>query len=277
MSACYLKRIGRRVVLHTDSLGAALLANAPYDGVHTTLDTMSGRGVHRRFWAAGKFAALQAEAGGCIHIDGDVFIKRPELAERIERLVAENDIVFQSKDDARMYMPEVKLYGTEEEFCRGHGCWPDGEDAFNTGLLGFRNAEVKDAFAANYFEIARHMSREHKDELDRGRELTPDLIAEQLMARQWSAGQNLSTALLLGELSEAAEIGYQHVYTLEKYFMAGQCARTLEAVNRKVYEATRRLCGEPPEPEELMEGLQREVASVRNSADKPGDTNRIPR
>lgn len=116
LSVAYLRRLGAGVTLHTDTLGKAVLGHLPYDSVRLTLDDWPDW-IHPRFWAAGKFLSLAAENGPCVHIDGDVFIKRPELLRRIGDTLASNDLIVQSSDPACMYAREVPLFEKEKEFC----------------------------------------------------------------------------------------------------------------------------------------------------------------
>ena len=112
LSVAYLKRLGAPVVLHTDARGAAVLGHLPYDEIHLTLDDWPA-GLHPRFWAAGKFVALSAEQAPCIHIDGDVFVKRPEALQRMADMMAEADLLVQSLDPACMYGLDAGLFERE--------------------------------------------------------------------------------------------------------------------------------------------------------------------
>lgn len=163
LSVAYLKRSGQTVVLHTDTLGMAVLGHLPYDELHLTLDAMP-RDINPRFWAASKFVALSHETAPCVHIDGDVFIKSGELAERIARELAGVDVLFQGRDAAVMYSLERPLFEKEEVFCKEHYCIPDGRDAYNTGLMGFGNVETLRLIVGNYLETVRYFSEHHGKE-----------------------------------------------------------------------------------------------------------------
>lgn len=242
LSLAYLKRLGARVVLHTDTLGEALIGWLPYDDVRLTLDAMP-EDIHPRFWAAGKFAAIEAEKGRCVHIDGDVFIKRRELLELIDRWLNRHVLLVQSTDPAKMYGLEVPLFSRDELFCRAHYCFPDGRDSYNTGVLGFGSEEVKDAVTGNYFAIVKEISSKYWDELDRDRMLTPDLIAEQKMIEMMSRMRGWSTRVMLGDRSEAVSLGYQHVFTVDKFNVLDLCKTTLEKVDHGLYCRVKRMWG----------------------------------
>lgn len=235
LSVAFLKRSGQKVVLHTDTLGKAILGHIPYDEIHLTLDEMP-EDINPRFWAAAKFVALLAESAPCIHIDGDVFIKSPRLAEMLHRAVSLHDVVVQSVDAAVMYSLEIPLFDKERSFCARHFCTPDGRDALNTGILGFGSDDVRRQVVENYLKIVRYFSDNHPEEL-KERNLTPDLIAEQKMIESLSRASGWSVWKLLEKKEQAVAIGYQHVYTVDKFAELSRCAETLLRVNPELHRA----------------------------------------
>lgn len=242
LSVAYLKREGQYVVLHTDTLGRAVLGHLPYDEIHLTLDEMP-RDISPRFWAASKFVALSREEAPCVHIDGDVFIKNGGVVERIAESLAEVDVLFQGRDKAVMYTMERPLFEGEEEFCREHYCYPDGRDAYNTGLMGFGNAGALRGIVDNYLEVVRYFSGKYKALLEKEVYLTPDLIAEQKMVEGYVRERGLRCDLLLERPEDATRIGYQHVYTVDKHNELARCLETLHLVSPEICESTSRLLG----------------------------------
>lgn len=242
LSVAYLRRLGVGVRLHTDSLGLAVLGHLPYDEVRLTLDSWPGW-IHPRFWAAGKFLSLAAEDGACVHIDGDVFVKREEALLAIDKGLSEGDLLAQSLDPACMYEMDAELFMKEADFCAAHGIVADGRDATNTGVLGVGSDEVRRALCDNYFEVVRHFSERYGKELSEGVILTPDLLAEQKMAEGFSRLRGWDVRLLLDNVSRAASIGYQHVYSIDKMNHMPQCIETLRRVAPDIYERTAKVCG----------------------------------
>lgn len=240
LSFAYLKQLGATIVLHTDSFGKKLLEHIPYDEIHLTLDNMP-EGIHPRFWAAGKFVAIQNEKPPFIHIDGDVFIKSEKLLNTIEKKVLENDLLIQSDDPAKMYTLETPIFNSEKEFCEEHSCFPDGKDAYNTGILGIKSTEVRDKVCSNYLDIVKYFSKNYKVTLDSETYITPDLIAEQKMIRTLSDNNNWKVDMLLKNLDEAMLIDYQHVYTSRKITDLDKCKETLSIINKDLYEATAKI------------------------------------
>lgn len=256
LSVAYLKRIGAKVVLHTDSFGKAVLGHLPYDEISLTLDDWP-EGIHPRFWAAGKFVALEAETGPCVHIDGDVFIKRPSLHEMIGGLLCENDLIVQCLDPAVMYNCELPIFEKEKEYCQTHGIVFDGKDAYNTGLLGFSSDETRHQLCRNYLELVRHLSKTLAKELDASVYATPDLVVEQKMTESFSRLHGWKVARLLNDPAEAVAIGYQHVYTVDKLNQIGFCMESLKGVDEDIYEDTLRLCGIMETPKSKHQKLKK--------------------
>lgn len=242
LSVAYLRRLGAEIVLHTDSLGKAVLGHLPYTKINTTLDAMP-YDIHPRFWAAGKFVALQNEAAPCVHIDGDVFIKTKKCLDRITELMESNDVVCQSTDAAKMYGLDALLFERDPGFCKTHHCEPDGRDAFNTGLLGLANDAVRANVVSNYIEIAKHFSNQFKSDLDSGNVLTPDLLAEQKMIEGYTRASGYKVDLLLQDKGDATNLGYQHVFTVDKFNCMEQCMTTLKLIAPDIYKQAALLAG----------------------------------
>lgn len=239
LSVAYMKRLGARIVLHTDSLGKAVLGHLPYNDIYLTLDKEET--IHPRYWASAKFRALEAEKAPCLHLDGDVFIKRSGLLRMIEESLMDNDLLFQSYDAARMYSMELPLYEKEASFCKEHYCEGDGEDAYNTGILGFSNDATRQVVVENYLTIAQYFSDKYKKELDEGVYLTPDLIAEQKMLRGIMEAKGLRGWMLLKDKQDAIELGYQHVYTVDKFEKIEYCKEALKVVSPDIYAQTEKV------------------------------------
>jgi len=243
LSVAYVKRAGHDIVLHTDALGKALLGHIPYDGIYLTLDEMP-EDLHPRFWAAGKMWALDAEGTGAVHIDGDVFIKRKELADDMEG--SEWDFIAQHFESSEWYEKENILFDRAPEVCAAYGLDTHRHGAFNTGVLGFRNDALMNEFIHGYKQMALYFSRVHGGILDTENFLTPDVMLEQRYTYQLCKRHGSKVRLVLPGESDhsgkATAIGYQHVVTSRKFEQLDKCRRTLETVSPDIYKKTLRLC-----------------------------------
>lgn len=243
LSVAYIKRAGHEIVLHTDSLGRALLGHIPYDQIHLTLDNMPEE-LHPRFWAAGKIWALAAEGAGVVHIDGDVFIKRRELADE---LADEGwDFIAQHYESSEWYEKENVLYDLAPEVCLVRGLDTHRCGAYNTGVLGFRDPALMRDFIHGYKEIAMYFSAHHSDVLDSDSFLTPDVILEQRYVHQLCSRHGARVKLVLPGASrhgaQAVAKGFQHVLTSRKFEQLDKCRAALERVAPDIYLNTLKIC-----------------------------------
>lgn len=238
LSLAYLKRLNQKVVLYTDTLGKALLGHLPYDEIHL-LDVPEE--IHPRYFAASKMYALDLEPVDSIHIDGDVFIKTEELLNSIK--TANYDVIVQSYERADWYESNAPMYLKDKDFCDGFGLKIGKWGGYNTGLIGFKNKELKDKFIRSYKSIALHFSSFFKKELDSGDYLTPDLIAEQKLIYQL-ANDSKSKICMIFELGDPKKIGYQHVLTTQKFKpdILEHCMQILKQVSPEIYNNTYKLC-----------------------------------
>lgn len=236
-SLMYLKRLGQEVVLYTDTLGKALLGYLPYDHIY---DVEIPDNVSPRFWAAPKMWALEQEPLESVHIDGDVFIKTQKCLDAITQ--SDWDILVQMYESAEWYEQDCSLFNHDKEFCAYVGLNPNGHGAYNNGVIGFRNEELKHTFINGYKALATHFSEHHIDKL--AIDATPDLIAEQRFVYQLAQNKGAKVHCLLGSdyQHDANELGYQHVLTASKYRHLEKCLAVLEKLSEETYNKTYKLC-----------------------------------
>ncbi len=243
LSMAYIRKFGEPIELHTDSLGKALLGHLPYDNIHLTLDDMP-EDLHPRFWAAGKIWALGASDIGSVHIDGDVFIKRQSLIDEIKN--SDWDFIAQQYESSEWYENESFLFDRYPEIASSRGLEVHRNGGYNTGVIGFRDAILRDAFVNNYKAISLALSKKAWDTLTTSTFFTPDLILEQRHASQISRSHGAKVHLILPDGQRIQETaiakGYQHVLTLRKFDDLSKCQRTLEVIDPEIYNQTKRLC-----------------------------------
>ncbi len=81
LSLAYAHESGYAVHMHTDSKDAKLLKDFGYDKLSTILDNIPDT-VPTQLFAAGKYYAMKAEGlTGKVHIDIDVFLKKPGVLD----------------------------------------------------------------------------------------------------------------------------------------------------------------------------------------------------
>lgn len=172
LSLHYVKKYGHTLVMHTDAYGMQLFGFLPYDEVHVSLDEDLGV-AQDLFYSAGKVQALKIEPVGTIHIDGDAFLKTSEIYQIIA--APGYDAVAQSLD---VVMPNtLDFMEMLRPYLMRRMPWLfDNGLSYNSGVYGFRNAELRDGFIAAYEEITKYLSRSTalvERARSRGRELGP--------------------------------------------------------------------------------------------------------
>ena len=236
----YAKQIGAEVALHTDTLGAEMLSFIPYDEVIIDLDNIPERIT--RFWAYGKLYATKQEPLGSVHIDGDVFLKNPSLAEYF---CANHDLLTQSEegDDWRTdYTYELS------QAAIGIKDIPNGLDLFyprsyNCGVVQFNNAELKKKYLDTYFKTVElslsdptYENRIAKiiDRFGDKGSIIPDIITEQQFLHE-IAREYITDTILTGDIrTDALSKGYTHLCTAAKYEMKQDIERMLGELDQKL-------------------------------------------
>lgn len=237
LSVAYALRSGAEIELHTDTLGSRLLGDIPYNDVHLTLDSLPSD-LCPRFWAAGKMWALEASGPGVIHIDGDVFLKKSSLLDKISETPW--DFVCQNYESGDWYKSEIGVYKKHQNLLNEIGLKLESWGGYNTGVMGFRDPELQKRFIDGYKKLAITIGRSERDILMANSKLTPDLIAEQQWIYQVTKGKKVYK--ILGDLKEAEGLGYQHVLTSSKFDNLRKPLEILEKVSPEIYHKIEKLC-----------------------------------
>ncbi len=229
----YAKQMGAEVVLHTDTLGAKMLSFLPYDEVYIDLDDIPDNIT--RFWAYGKLYATKQEPLGSVHIDGDVFLKNPMLAEYFS---ADHDLLTQSEegDDWRTdYTYELS------QAAIGIDDLPNGVSLFypksyNCGVVQINNADLKKKYLDTYFKAVElsladptYEGRVKKiiDRFGDKGSIIPDIITEQQFLHEIAQDYKTQTILNGNIRMDALTKGYTHLCTAAKYEMQNEIEKML--------------------------------------------------
>lgn len=229
----YAKQMGAEVVLHTDTLGAKMLSFLPYDEVFIDLDNIPD--CITRFWAYGKLYATKQEPLGSVHIDGDVFLKNPMLAEYFS---ADHDLLTQSEegDDWRTdYTYELS------QAAIGIDDLPNGVSLFypksyNCGVVQINNADLKKKYLNTYFKAVElsladptYEGRVKKiiDRFGDKGSIIPDIITEQQFLHEIAQDYKTQTILNGNIRMDALTKGYTHLCTAAKYEMQNEIEKML--------------------------------------------------
>lgn len=216
LSLAYAHRSGYRVHMHTDAKGVRLFRRYGYEGLFDTLEKIP-HDVPTELFAAGKFFAMTEEGGvDKVHIDLDVFLKKPVLDVFYEN--PKIDLICQ-QDEPEEWSRHVDK--RSNMFILGYPALtrPSWKGSLNTGVVGFHDPDLCGRYITNYMEA---LSMYTKDVFDRYRKthivsdsgLLFDFILEQITLSYLSLGYNVHT-LIPSDLSAinyvADNIGYQHL------------------------------------------------------------------
>ena len=185
-------------------------------------------------FAAGKFYAMKAEGAlGKVHIDVDVFLKKPGI---LDAFYMDNriDVICQQEES-----PEVADHSEKRKhmFVMGYpaGTRPDWRGSMNTGVVGFNNPILAAKYMSNYFDALKIYTREKFDAYKTchpDANLLFDFILEQTNLSYMSIGYNVRTLVPMQEPNFVAdEIGYQHLQGSGKWSASAE-AKVRSILNR---------------------------------------------
>lgn len=246
LSVIYAKSIGVEIVLHTDSLGKALLSHLPYDKIYTTLNNIPET-IPTMIWAYGKFEALKQEPLGSIHIDGDVFLKKPEVLKGLE--YSNYDLIVQNTEGlGYSYENTEKIldkYGiiSSESFNVPY--------AYNCGVIGINNAQLKKMYLDFYLKYTKAVSQNRvlKNMMAHDKYICVDLPLEQhsiaVLSKNFKVKQLLENgggeAITNLTVQSSIKLGYQHLIGKEKYNHIERVKAYVLALNRDLYYKTKKV------------------------------------
>ena len=233
LSVAYAKRSGASIVLHTDSFGAKMFSDIPYDDIIVDLDEIPV--LNRSFFAAAKMWAMANEDLGSIHIDGDVFIKNEQLVDNMFN--TPYDVIVQSFEPGEWYINIIKKlqkFGDPRILSRC-GIITNPILSYNTGVLGFKNEKLKEDFINTYKYLVKYYS-DHGMVVEKWD--APDIVLEQLglYSKVQDGSYKVMKVLNSPYSKEPAEIGYQHVLTSKKFSELDKCRDLLKVMDKDTYE-----------------------------------------
>lgn len=240
-ASCLLaQRNGATVTMYTDRIGAVLLKDIPYDKMKIVLDD-SLEDTPIFFWAAGKFIALEDAPLGSIHIDNDVLLMERKTVEALR--FAEYDLIVQqeepidTEETQKFYAPHregVKILGYPSMMN------PDYPQAYNVGIIGFSNEELRSKYIYNYHLMLEHCKQPKMKDIVSSlclyKTLSLDLIMEQIVLHDFAQGYRVKELLDRNNLIRDVEkLNYKHLLGGVKYSMLPQIQELVKQLNINLY------------------------------------------
>jgi len=219
LSLAYAHQSGYKVHMHTDKKGAQLMKNFGYEELLPTLEDIPET-VPTELFAAGKFFAMRAEGTlGKVHIDNDVFLKKPGI---LDKFYKDNrvDVICQMEEDMSVthhdqIIKHMHILGYPAS------TRPDWHGSMNTGIIGFNNPILAAKYMSNYFTALDMYTQE---QFDAYKKSTPtanlhfDFVLEQINLSHMSVGYNAYTLLPTKDpVYVADKIGFQHEWGSSKW------------------------------------------------------------
>lgn len=246
LSAVHAKKQGVTLVLYTDTLGQKLLGHLPYDKIYTSLNNIPTT-IPTMIWAYGKFMALKEEPLGSIHIDGDVFLKKPDVIKELE--FKDFDLIVQNRENAGVTYPAIEntlaRFGelNREDFNTNY--------AYNCGVVGFNNPILKRTYLDYYFRATGNIAKNKalRSHMESDKYFCVDLPMEQHSLAVLSQKYKVKQLLYNGSddwwgnptKEKAASLGYQHLIGREKYGFIERVKFNLLVLDKDMYFKTKKV------------------------------------
>jgi hypothetical protein len=242
------KRIAKKITLHTDILGLKFYGDLGYDEIKLTLDALDNE--PSRFWSKGKMIALENEPIGSIHIDGDVFLKKPQIKRVLD--FKNHDIIVQGEERLGIFMQHY--FDTLHHYPIALTNPPEGfntelKHALNCGVLGFNNQKIKDEYIQGYYSIIEQLkaSEYFMNELKHNPKFEPNIVIEQYFLAGYAELMEAKVKFVLPLNSNtddeigtvtamnaiANRIGYAHAWGSTKYAL-------IPAIKEKIKQQDKR-------------------------------------
>lgn len=199
-SVASVKHFGHNIELYTDEYGKELLGYLPYDNIHI-IDNVKNDNI--AFAAQFKFEALKrCDLGDCL-IDGDLFLHREPVYEKIAELQQKCDLIYSFNEDTEYIVggsntEGVKNYLFMENLFNNSKMY-DGIRTpslseiyfYNTSFMCFMNQELKDKYIEQYYYHVNLFN-----DIDFGN-AWPDLYFEQNFLKQMCDNGNYKVSPVL--------------------------------------------------------------------------------
>lgn len=229
LSALLIKRLGYKIELYCDKEAFEMYSLIPYDNIH--LVDFDNDGIDSKFWIYGKIKTHTLINEPYIHIDGDVFMFRDIIGNNLEN--GKYPVVVQSIEDnltigdsfSKLYSnslnPYIKYTWHEIDWNKYNLV------AYNCGVIGFSDMELKNEYANKVKDILRDISKDIDFSENRKKYDGMFLIAEQSLLYYIIQENNVKPLEILKyedmindvnwSSNLASKIGYVHMWSYSKY------------------------------------------------------------
>ena len=227
-SVLLIKKLGYKIELYCDKEAYEIYSLIPYDKIH--IIDFDSDGISSKFWIWGKIKTQMLLKTPYIHIDGDVFLFRDIIGNRLSN--GQYKVVVQSTEDKKIlgdhfneiYTNALKPFEELDlnVFWRKYDL-----TAYNCGVVGFNDLELKNKYVNLVKELLLKISSNGNFNHNRKKYYGMFLIAEQSLLYYLLKENNVNPLEILPYqeiikrkndwYSIANEIGYCHMWAYSKY------------------------------------------------------------
>lgn len=230
LSALLVKSYGYEIDLYCDEKSYELYKNIPYNNIHVV--DYSSDNIKSDFWVWCKIKTQSMINEPYIHIDGDVFLFNDILKGKLDD--DNYSVVVQSLEDNNTIGEEThtSLYGYGYKLIKGlkttkkHRLKRYNLNAYNCGVVGFNDLELRDKYVELATEVLIDMS-ENIDEYEKDKYNGLFLIAEQSTLYHTLTNNNVTPFEIIPRhiMNQyvnnwdfyCVKIGYCHMWGYSKY------------------------------------------------------------
>jgi hypothetical protein len=164
-------------------------------------------------WMKSKIDVMEKQTKPFVHLDNDVFIKKKINFDFDKVIVEQNDYELYG-----MYQYRLDFFN---QYTQHLDHWkPDLGYAFNCGVLGFRDLELRDQFLKVFYELEEIFIKNHNPKIVK---VEPCIVLEQYNLASLLHHHNIKPTLLLWKknlfenFQLADKMGYSHIVGQKKY------------------------------------------------------------
>lgn len=180
LSALLIKKLGYEIDLYCDKNSYNIYSLIPYNKIHVV--DFDNDGISSKFWIWGKIKTHMLMNEPYVHIDGDVFLFRDIIGDKLES--GKYSAVVQSIENDKtignlFFDLYVKCINPFKNFNHNIDWEKYNYYAYNCGVVGFNNMELKNKYANKVKEILFDVSNDVEFQYNRRKYEGMFLLAEQ--------------------------------------------------------------------------------------------------
>lgn len=226
LSALLIKKLGYQIDLYCDKNTYNMYSLIPYDNIHVV--DFDNDGISSKFWIWGKIKTHTLMTEPYVHIDGDVFLFRDIIKDKLKNY----PVVVQSLEDDKTIGDNFnKIYVKSKNPFENNDYGIDWDkynlSAYNCGVIGFSDMKLKNKYANSVKKILKEVTSNNKFNENRKKYEGMFLIAEQSLL-YYTLKENKVKPFEIIPIEEIKkrnydwysippEIGYCHMWGYTKY------------------------------------------------------------